>query len=644
MPLPPRYLTKSRFKLATECPTKLFYAGKPEFADQSLDDPFLAALAEGGFQVGALARAMHPDGILIQPRDAVEAVAETLALLERERVTLFEAAFLHGNLFIRVDVLQKQGNVLDLIEVKAKSIGHKSELVGKRSGKIAPEWKPYLLDVAFQEHVLRKVFPEAVIRPRLMLADKNATATVDGLNQRFRLSESGEVRLVGDIAPASLGAPVLTKVNVHDPLKLIKEDHYLLGKKSLGFAGYIDALAHAYEQDEKIPPHVDCAVCGKCSFRASPEEERAGKRSGFKSCWKEAMGFGGADFDLHSVMDLWRCTKKETFRKTGRFFLRDLQEADFDTDHPVQARQWLQVQKTVANDPAPWIDRDGLRASFASWKFPLHFIDFETSAVAIPFTKNRHPYETVAFQFSYHIAHDDGRIEHADEYLNDEPGVFPNFDFVRRLKAALEKDDGTIFRYAAHENTVLNHIKRQLDEDKTGLPDRCELIGWIESVTQDKDAKREGARNMVDLLELVKKHYYQRDMGGSNSIKKVLPALLNHSEYLQEKYGSPAYTSRNFQNHAWVRRDAAGRVKDPYQLLPPVFADRPQAQLERDDAEETLADGGAAMTAYARLQFSDVPESERQAIRQALLRYCELDTLAMAMVWEAWRELLTQHD
>ena len=29
----PRYLTKSRFKLAVECPTKLFYTGKPEYAN-----------------------------------------------------------------------------------------------------------------------------------------------------------------------------------------------------------------------------------------------------------------------------------------------------------------------------------------------------------------------------------------------------------------------------------------------------------------------------------------------------------------------------------------------------------------------------------------------------------------------------------
>jgi hypothetical protein len=42
------------------------------------------------------------------------------------------------------------------------------------------------------------------------------------------------------------------------------------------------------------------------------------------------------------------------------------------------------------------------------------------------------------------------------------------------------------------------------------------------------------------------------------------------------------------------------------------------------------------MIAYARMQFSEMAVAERQAIRQALLKYCELDTLAMVMLWEYW--------
>jgi hypothetical protein len=67
---------------------------------------------------------------------------------------------------------------------------------------------------------------------------------------------------------------------------------------------------------------------------------------------------------------------------------------------------------------------------------------------------------------------------------------------------------------------------------------------------------------MVDMLELVKQYYYQVDMGGSNSIKKVLPAVLNSSEFLQNKYSAPIYNSRNFSNQAQCPRSC-----DKCQLL-----------------------------------------------------------------------------
>ena len=92
----------------------------------------------------------------------------------------------------------------------------------------------------------------------------------------------------------------------------------------------------------------------------------------------------------------------------------------------------------------------------------MNLIDFETSAIAIPFFKGQHPYENVAFQFSHHILYEDGTIEHAGEFLNTTPGEFPNFQFARELVKSLSKNDGSVFRFAAHENTILTHIIGQL--------------------------------------------------------------------------------------------------------------------------------------------------------------------------------------
>ena len=62
---------------------------------------------------------------------------------------------------------------------------------------------------------------------------------------------------------------------------------------------------------------------------------------------------------------------------------------------------------------------------------------------------------------------------------------------------------------------------------------------------------------------------------------------------------------------------------------------------QRHDVGE-LRDGGAAMTAYARMQFTEMSDTERDVLRIALLKYCELDTLAMVMIFEAWREWLKE--
>ena len=44
------------------------------------------------------------------------------------------------------------------------------------------------------------------------------------------------------------------------------------------------------------------------------------------------------------------------------------------------------------------------------------------------------------------------------------------------------------------------------------------------------------------------------------------------------------------------------------------------------------------MQAYADLVLYDWTDERRKAVQKALLRYYELDTLAMVFIVEAWRE------
>jgi hypothetical protein len=651
-----RHLTKSLYKLAIECPTKLYFMGKPEYANEMNDDPFMMALAEGGFQVGALAKLYYPAGKGIFSKDNEGAVKETADLLKQENITIFEAAITTANFYIRTDILVKRGNRIDLIEVKAKSIdmGESEDPFAKKKGGITSEWKPYMEDVAFQKYVLSKAFPQYDISAFLMLADKASLCPTDGLNQKFKIikDKNGRksIKVSNAISTEDLSREILIKIRVDEYCNMI-----YVGDKAeeVSIPGYTERLqyyADKYEKDEKIET-APSTTCAKCEFRASAEEKAKGLKSGFEECWMKIQGCKEKDLEGPTVLNIWNCRKKTEFINNGKFRMIDIEESDIapKRDDKKQGlsqsqRQWLQIEKVKNNDSEVWIDRDGLRQAMDKFVFPLHFIDFETTMVAIPFNKGRHPYEGIAFQFSHHMVHEDGRVEHRGEYLNVEAGVFPNYDFVRALKKELEKDEGSIFRYSHHENTFLNHIKAQLKADAVAIPDKELLIDFIKSITNFKDEKWEGARSMIDLCELEKRFYYNPHTKGSNSIKKVLPAILNSSKYLQNKYSKPIYGAKggipsiNYKDWTWLKMED-GEVINPYRQLPKMFQELKEDVELLSDSDE-LGDGGAALTAYAKLQFEEMSEYEREELKAALLKYCELDTLAMVMIYECWRELL----
>jgi len=68
------------------------------------------------------------------------------------------------------------------------------------------------------------------------------------------------------------------------------------------------------------------------------------------------------------------------------------------------------------------------------------------------------------------------------------------------------------------------------------------------------------------------------------------------------------------------------------------------ALIEQQQLEgiENIKDGGAALTAYGRLMYEDMPQELRVAIEGALKVYCELDTLAMVFLHEGVKDLLSR--
>ena len=617
-----KHLTKSRFKLGLECPFKL----TEDFQEDQEENDFLSALADGGFQAEELARLHYEAGILIEDKDYSVSVKKTNEELLKDSCVIYEAAFLHKKLFVRTDILIKSGNYLKIIEVKAKSFNseNKNTFISK-NGQIKSAWKPYLFDLAFQKFVVEKCFPDYKIEAFLMLADKSKKASINGLNQLFQIcdnnSRTGIKVKVNSIE--EIGNSIMQELDVTHLINNIINDNFHLVHE-MSFNELVSNFTNLYVHKKNINwKDYNGYVC--------------------KDCWKNQFNISENDSLRPNLYELWQFRKHKELFNDSIFFLDQLKSSDFEESKngplSVKARQWIQIQKRVKQSQGekvePFLDVKNLKSEIESWKFPLHFIDFETCTSALPFTKGRRPYEQVAFQFSHHTISIDGRIEHKSEYINAEPGVFPNYDFVRHLKTSLENDNGSIFKYATHENSVLISIYNQLVESNE--EDKLELMKFIKTITNKKEKNEylwKGERDMIDMCELVKKFFYHPNMKGSNSIKVVLPTVIEISKFIQKKYANPIgelnITSSNFsKDHTWIKNN----FSDLYESLPNPNYSNLNNTIGKINS---LNSGGDALVAYGKIQYVDMSNKEREIIKKSLLKYCELDTLAMVIIIEAF--------
>jgi hypothetical protein len=650
-----RVLSKSRFKLGLECPNKLYFTNDKTFANKKSEDTFLKSLAEGGFQVEELARLHYENGIFIDAEsfEYEKAVQLTTDVVLRENVVLYEGAFLVNGYYVRCDIIEKIGNKIRLIEVKAKSFNptDKYLFIGK-NGKLVSGWKPYLFDLAFQKKVVQMAFPNFEVEAFLMMADKTKTATINGLNQLFRVPKNGNsrtdiIKRVNKIE--EIGQSVLSEINVDSTINSIIDGTFLY-YDNLNFSEAMPLFREAYQEKKHLNWPLKFSNCKGCEFKASEKEKQQGLKSGFEHCFKKQLNWSDSDFKRPNAMEIWNY-RGGYLLEENRLFLDDLTEVDLKvipTANKISPseRQWIQVEKARTADDTVYVEKEGLKAEMAQWVFPLHFIDFETSTVALPFTADRSPYEQVAFQFSHHVYNEDGSIEHRTEFISNTPGQFPNFIFARALREALKHDNGSVFRFATHENSIINAIIQQLENSSEA--DKEELISFLKSITvskKDSVQSWEGERKMIDLNVIVKDYYYNPYTKGSNSIKAVLPASLNSSAFLQSKYANKLeqinVSSKNFKgNHVWLSIQN-NMLINPYKMLPSLYGGWGNDEKDETISEiESIADGGEALTAYAKLQYEDMTEKERNEITSGLLKYCELDTLAMVMIYEHLKELI----
>lgn len=189
---------------------------------------------------------------------------------------------------------------------------------------------------------------------------------------------------------------------------------------------------------------------------------------------------------------------------------------DITIDIELNATQRLQVQ--TAQTQEPYIDKKVIKDFLDTIVYPINFFDFETFQNAVPRFNYQRPYMQIPFQYSLHILHEDGTLEHK-EFLGDE-----NSDPRKELIEQMLKDITPIGSIVAYNQSFeISRIKELalFDENRSK-----ELL----SLNQ----------RFIDLIDPFRgRGYYHPDFNGSFSIKSVLPAMFpNDNELDYKKLGS----------------------------------------------------------------------------------------------------------
>jgi len=272
-------------------------------------------------------------------------------------------------------------------------------------------------------------------------------------------------------------------------------------------------------------------------------------------CWEEVPD--------ESIFEFTRMLKKKCFElyNSGIKKMNEVPES-------VKLNDKQKIQRLAAENGKKHIDKEQIKHFLDNLQYPVYYLDFETTNIAVPRFDNAKPYQQIPFQYSLHIQEEpNGELKHISFLA--EGTSDPRQKFLQSLKENLGNKGDILVYNKSFEKMVLRQGKESFPEfeewhDENILP------------------------RIKDLMDVFSRfYYYNPSQKGSVSIKYILPAL---------------------------------------------------SDLKYDGLD--IKKGDVASYEFNRVTYGDVEEEERQKIRDALEKYCELDTLAEVKIVEALGELI----
>ena len=295
-------------------------------------------------------------------------------------------------------------------------------------------------------------------------------------------------------------------------------------------------------------------------------------------------GQGRGGFTFKKKLDCYR---------QGLVAFEDLRQTEIG---PIQN---MQIEAALTG--REFINSEGIRKFLNKLSYPLYFLDFETMQDAVPQYDGAKVYAQITFQYSLHIKQNETAAYEHREFLASSDGSDPRRALAEQLCKDIPKDVCTLAYNKMFE---------------------CGRIRELAALYPDlSDHLLNIADNIKDLIDPFRAgDYYVPAMGGSFSIKSVLPALFPDD---------PELDYHNLDE----RCQNGGDAMTIFPRLQQMEQSLPKQGVQNRDGLLVMADSLMSLREQIRIR------EEIEASREALLRYCELDTWAMVKVWEKLKEV-----
>lgn len=213
-------------------------------------------------------------------------------------------------------------------------------------------------------------------------------------------------------------------------------------------------------------------------------------------------------------------------------------------------RDWLkrennQVQYDVVKDDVQYFDKGKIQAGINEIKYPIYHLDFESFPCPLPRFRGEKPYSQSLFQFSIHIEKEPGVCDKEEDHYaflakdhNDN-----REELIKQMLDVIKPDGGSVLVYnISFEKTRIRELGELFPQYKQQLTDISNrLFDLMYIVRTNGPFYRELGYSDADSKKI---NYYHKDLGGSFSIKKILPLFSDISyDGLAISDGEQAYSA-----------------------------------------------------------------------------------------------------